>query len=138
MATGLADRKVGARVVTTRLIEVEFQFNGWRSNDGQALQRPRAHCPDPDMGLSVAALLRLRAANFVDFDGVPKAVADATCKMARELLIVDRTAAPAGEGIDSATTGRGEPEQCAVQQNRHAADALACHGSDAGNVRRGD
>jgi len=49
--------------------------------------------------LSIAIVLRLRGANFVDFDVVPKAVVDATCEMARELLIVDRTAAPAGEGV---------------------------------------
>ena len=32
-------------------------------------------------------------------DFVPKAVVDATCEMARELLIADRTAAPDGEGL---------------------------------------
>ena len=32
-------------------------------------------------------------------DLVPAAVVAATCELARELLIVDRTAAPAGEGI---------------------------------------
>lgn len=30
---------------------------------------------------------------------MPKNVIEATCEMARELLIVDRTAAPAGEGL---------------------------------------
>lgn len=30
---------------------------------------------------------------------VPRAVVDAMCEMARELLIVDRTAAAAGEGL---------------------------------------
>jgi len=94
-------------VFATRLIDSQFQFNGWRSNDEQALQWPRDHCPDPDRGLSIAIVLRLRGANFVDFDVVPKAVADATCEMARELLIADRTAAPAGEGINVATTGSG-------------------------------
>lgn len=44
------------------------------------------------------------ADNFVDPDLVPAAVVQATCEMARELLIVDRTAAPAGEGLDSAAT----------------------------------
>jgi hypothetical protein len=57
--------------------------------------------------LSIAIVLRLRGANFVDFDVVPKAVVDATCEMARELLIVDRTAAPAGEGVLTTTTGAG-------------------------------
>jgi len=57
--------------------------------------------------LSIAIVLRLRGANFVDFDVVPKAIVDATCEMARELLIVDRTAAPAGEGVLTTTTGAG-------------------------------
>ena len=35
---------------------------------------------------------------------VPQLVGFAVCEMARELLIVDRTAAPPGEGIDSVAT----------------------------------
>ena len=35
---------------------------------------------------------------------VPAAVAQATCEMARELLVADRTAAPPGGGIESAQT----------------------------------
>ena len=97
--------KEKALVFATRLIDSQFQFNGWRSNDEQALQWPRDHCPDPDKGLSIAIVLRLRGASFVDFDVVPKAVVDATCEMARELLIVDRTAAPAGEGMASTYNG---------------------------------
>ena len=30
---------------------------------------------------------------------MPRVVRDATCEMARELLVADRTAAPAGEGL---------------------------------------
>ncbi len=52
-------------------------------------------------------VLRLRGANFVDFDVVPKAAVDATCEMAQELLIVDRTAAPTGEGVLTIRTGAG-------------------------------
>jgi hypothetical protein len=42
--------------------------------------------------------------NFVPSTLVPQGVAFAVCEMARELLIVDRTAAPPGEGIDSVAT----------------------------------
>jgi len=42
---------------------------------------------------------------FVDPDVVPKAAVDATCELARELLLADRTAAPPGEGIASVHTG---------------------------------
>lgn len=97
--------KEKALVFATRLIDSQFQFNGWKSVDEQALQWPRDQCPDPDKGLSIAIVLRLRGANFVDFDIVPKAVVDATCEMARELLILDRTTAPPGEGIASVHTG---------------------------------
>lgn len=37
--------------------------------------------------------------NWLPADAVPKIIVDATCEMARELLIADRTAAPAGEGL---------------------------------------
>lgn len=36
---------------------------------------------------------------------VPKAVIEATCEMARELLIADRTAAPAREGLKYENVG---------------------------------
>jgi hypothetical protein len=39
---------------------------------------------------------------------VPAAVVQATCEMARELLIADRTSAPPGEGIYSIHTGHSE------------------------------
>ena len=42
---------------------------------------------DPDAGDMVAETM------------VPKAVVEAACELARELLIADRTASPAGEGL---------------------------------------
>ena len=36
---------------------------------------------------------------------MPKAVLSATCELARELLIADRTAAPAGEGLSYQNIG---------------------------------
>jgi DnaT-like ssDNA binding protein len=107
-ALSASDRKEEALVMATRVIDAEFQFNGWRTNDRQALQWPRENCPDPDRGMSVAVLvLRLRGVNFVDCNVVPPAVVSATCEMARELMIADRTAAPPGEGLLSTTTGAG-------------------------------
>ena len=91
--------KEKALVWATRLIDSQFQFNGSRSTSSQALQWPRQECPDPDEGGAVVSLIWWRADRCVASDVVPKAVADATCEMARELVIVDRTAAPAGEGI---------------------------------------
>ena len=97
-------RKEAALVMATRLIDSQFQFNGSRTNASQALQWPRAECPDPDKGLVTLSALLPILSNFVDYDSVPAAVVQATCEMARELLIVDRTAAPPGEGIESEQT----------------------------------
>ena len=83
--------KEKALVMATRLIDGQCQFNGVKANESQALQWPREGCRDPDAdgwnGGTVAD------------DVVPRPVIEATCEMARELLIVDRTTAPAGEGL---------------------------------------
>ena len=81
-----ADQKAVALVMASRVIDAEYQFGGVKAKDVQALQWPRVECRDPDTGEDVPE------------NTVPKAVADATCELARELLIVDRTAAPPGEG----------------------------------------
>ena len=82
-----ADNKAVALVMASRLIDAEYQFGGTRSVASQALQWPREDCPDPDAGDMVAETM------------VPKAVVEAACELARELIIADRTAAPAGEGL---------------------------------------
>ena len=97
-------RKSAALVMATRLIDSQFQFNGSRTGASQALQWPRAECRDPDMGLVTLSVLLPILSNYVPYDTVPKAVVQATCEMARELLILDRTASPPGEGIDTVTT----------------------------------
>ena len=85
--------KEKALVMATRLIDAEFRFQGVKANTEQALQWPRAECRDPDGAQDLAS------------DAVPKAVVDATCEMARELLVKDRTAAPAGEGLKYLNVG---------------------------------
>ena len=82
-----ADQKGVALVMASRLMDAEYQFGGTRAVVSQALQWPREDCPDPDAGDMVAETI------------VPKAVVEAACELARELLITDRTAAPAGEGL---------------------------------------
>ena len=92
-----AANKDAALVMATRLIDGQYQFNGVKANEAQALQWPREGCHDPDAdgwnGGTVADNV------------VPKAVIEATCEMARELLIADRTVAPAGEGLKYHNTG---------------------------------
>jgi hypothetical protein len=106
-ATSAADRKAEALIMATRLIDAQMQFNGFRAHDNQALQWPRERCPDPDRGLITISVLVPFLGTFVNPDVVPRAVVNATCEMARELMIVDRTAAPPGEGLSSVTTGAG-------------------------------
>ena len=99
------ENKAAALVMATRLIDVEIQFNGTRSNYIQALQWPRSACPERDNDYSpLNALLMLPSGN-VPADQVPRAVIQATCEMARELLLTDRTAAPRGEGLRFENTG---------------------------------
>jgi len=100
-----AENKAAALVMATRLIDSQFQFNGYRVESTQALQWPRERCPDPDVNSTVLVGLLRRLGDYVDSDKVPKPVVDATCEMARELLIADRTAAPPGEGLVSDWAG---------------------------------
>lgn len=80
--------KEKALVFATRLIDGQYQFNGVKANESQALQWPRAGVRDPDA-----------EGEWIWGDVVPTSVRDATCELARELLITDRTAAPVGEGL---------------------------------------
>ena len=43
-----AANKAVALVMASRLIDLQYQFNGLRSVDSQALQWPRVNCLDPD------------------------------------------------------------------------------------------
>ena len=54
---------------------------------------PRSDCRDPD------AVATSGGAAVVASSVVPKVVLDATCERARELLTLDRTAAPPGQGL---------------------------------------
>ena len=91
--------KEKALVFATRLIDAECRFNGWKSHDLQALQWPRERCHDPDKGPPLSILLLPTFGTYVLSYIVPKAIIDATCEMARELLIADRTLPPPGEGL---------------------------------------
>ena len=91
--------KEKALVMATRLIDGQFQFGGVRAVGGQALQWPRVSCLDPDADGS------LLSGRYVSSNVVPRGVSDATCEMARELLIADRTGAPVGEGLSYENAG---------------------------------
>lgn len=97
--------KEAALVFATRLIDAQYQFGGSRASESQALQWPRVNCPDPDKAATRVLVSLWLADAFVASSVVPKAVAAATCEMARELLIADRTAAPSGEGLKYQNVG---------------------------------
>jgi hypothetical protein len=101
-----AATKAAALVMATRLVDSQYQFHGYRAHDTQALQWPRERCPDSDRNLVTSTPLSPVLTNFVPSTAVPQGIASAVCEMARELLIVDRTAAPAGEGIESVATSQ--------------------------------
>jgi hypothetical protein len=79
--------KEAALVMATRLIDSYFTFLGVKSEAAQALRWPRYRCPDAEIGGEFAAT------------AIPSDLIRATCELARELIAMDRTAAPAGEGI---------------------------------------
>jgi len=86
--------KEKALVFATRLIDAEWRFRGAKLSTTQALQWPRSDCPDPDIdGESVAE------------DTIPRPVVAAACEQARELILLDRTANPLGEGLKSSKLG---------------------------------
>lgn len=103
--TGANDtKKQQALAMASRLIDQSFQFFGRKTQQGQALQWPRAYCPDPDADAESAFESGQDGAYLPDME-VPKEVIDAACEMARRLLDGDRTGDPDGEGIESLDIG---------------------------------
>ena len=88
-------------VMATRLIDGLFQFNGFKRISTQALQWPRRECRDPDNTNGVVPGLLLARGPFLDETKVPLVVVNATCELARSLVIEDRTDDPDGEGLSS-------------------------------------
>ena len=119
-------QKAAALVMATRLIDAQFQFNGYKLLSTQALQWPRERCPDPDRQMVDASVLSALGTNFVLNNVVPAGVVNAACEMARELLIVDRTAAPAGEGLDTVTTSSSSHESTGSGSQSNASTTKYC------------
>ena len=70
-------QKAAALVMATRLIDAEFQFNGYKLLSTQALQWPRERCPDPDRQMVEASALSPLGSNFVLNSVVPAGVFNA-------------------------------------------------------------
>lgn len=92
-------------VMATRLIDAYMVFGGARSTGEQALQWPRLGCLDPDQARAPWGILGSSGGGTFDATALPAALVAATCELARELLVADRTAAPLGEGLVSSSVG---------------------------------
>ena len=97
-----------ALVMATRLIDAYCRFDGFKKSVAQALQWPRQAVVDREADFGVAGVGLVRQAwpvgpVYLSADVVPACVVQATCEMARELLAVDRTGAPLGEGLKSSS-----------------------------------
>ena len=97
-ATGDKEKSL---VMATRLIDAEFQFNGFKRLSTQALQWPRRECRDPDSESGVIPGVLLARGALLDETKVPAVVVNATAELARELIKQDRTDDPDGEGVKS-------------------------------------
>ena len=91
--------KETALVMATRLIDASYQFNGFKKGSVQALQWPREGAIDPDRRDIRLSVLENKLGPYFESDKIPKLLSDATCEMARELLVSDRTSDPQGEGV---------------------------------------
>jgi hypothetical protein len=85
--------KEKALVMATRLIDTHYLFFGVKLLKTQALMWPRYAAPDKDQAGGRA---------FIDDNEIPENLLKATCELARELLLADRTSAPDGEGLAQA------------------------------------
>jgi hypothetical protein len=95
--------KEAALVMATRLLDSHFTFNGFRRLSTQALMWPRRYCKDPDYAgpSSLLPSALWPSGPYFPESTVPALVRDACCELARELIKLDRTQDPEGEGLKS-------------------------------------
>lgn len=91
--------KEKALVMATRLIDASYFFHGTRVETAQALSWPRECVVNPEQPLSGMSWLGGSQWSNFPSDEIPEGLVHATCEMARELLLSDRTAPPPGEGV---------------------------------------
>jgi hypothetical protein len=95
--------KEAALVMATRLIDGCYQFNGYKVSSIQALQWPREGCLDPDAPQTLFPSILSQSSQYFLSNAVPRAVVNATCELARELIKADTTDAVDGEGMSELT-----------------------------------
>ena len=72
-------QKNGYAVMSCRVLDEQMDWDGWQSDEDQALDLPRSGMIDKN-------------GNFIDNDEIPTEVINAQCELARLLAIGDRTA----------------------------------------------
>lgn len=93
-------QKESALAMATRLIDAEFDFCGYKTKPGQALQWPRGLVPNPDVYAGVLGVgASVLEGQYFASDKIPKELKDATCELARLLFKEDRTRNPDSEGL---------------------------------------
>jgi hypothetical protein len=91
-------QKEEAIVMATRVIDGEYQFNGFKKLISQALQWPRRDAKDPDRDDSVFPTTLSSRANEFPEDEIPVLLKNATIELAREYVLTGDTASGFHEG----------------------------------------
>jgi len=74
-----AAAKNGYAVMSCRVMNEQMDWDGWQTDDEQALDLPRSGMTDKN-------------GNYIDNDEIPDEIKNAQCELARLLAIADRTA----------------------------------------------
>jgi hypothetical protein len=99
-----ADDKLRSLLMSTVQLDALYQWNGYRTNPGQALQWPRYDVNDPDSGNGVFPRISFRQGDWLDENTIHPFLKQAQIELALALLGpagvgVDRMKDPDGEGI---------------------------------------
>lgn len=105
--TEIRDRKETALIMATRSIDYGYNWKGFKSHITQRLQWPRQRVRNRDVYATYAWLSSSLAGIYWPMDALPRAIKDATCQMALDLLRGDRTADADDKGIQSFGLGQG-------------------------------
>jgi len=99
-----SDDQIRALLQATKLLDALYDWNGYKTNAGQALQWPRYDVDDPDSGDSVFPRIAFRRGDWLDENTIHPFLKDAQAELALSLLGsagtgADRLKDPDGEGI---------------------------------------
>lgn len=97
--------KQKALAQASRTLDAEFRFKGFKANDSQAMQWPRVLARDRNLSGYIVTPNTAGATLTEYFNDtvIPKELREATCELARLLLVTDRTdpALQDGSGVKS-------------------------------------